>query len=189
MPVHVFVYGTLRAGQYYRPLIDAYVAGTEPARAFGLLYDLGPYPAMIAERANLNARTGDEASGQPIGAAADAVFADAIADIVAEAAANIVTGELLRLRNPQEAIRVMDEIEQYYGPGDSRNEYERIVVRVSTATGADIDCYCYSYAQPQKLPLIGKRIPGGDWLRRHNAAATDAGFIIAPNSPYRPNPE
>jgi gamma-glutamylcyclotransferase (GGCT)/AIG2-like uncharacterized protein YtfP len=43
-----FVYGTLKRGQANYPLIAPYARAVEPATTSGLLFDHGPFPALIA---------------------------------------------------------------------------------------------------------------------------------------------
>ena len=43
-----FVYGTLKRGQSNYPLIAPYVRAVEPAATCGLLFDHGPFPALVA---------------------------------------------------------------------------------------------------------------------------------------------
>lgn len=45
----IFVYGTLRQGRANDHWIAPHVVRVQPATAQGLLYDLGPYPAMTLE--------------------------------------------------------------------------------------------------------------------------------------------
>jgi gamma-glutamylcyclotransferase (GGCT)/AIG2-like uncharacterized protein YtfP len=47
---HLFTYGTLRSGGRRHNLIRADLAGIVPARARGLVYDLGGYPGMVVDR-------------------------------------------------------------------------------------------------------------------------------------------
>jgi len=77
-----------------------------------------------------------------------------------------VRGELLGFTDLAEALRRMDELESYHGPGDPRNEYERAVVRAELEDGRTEDCYCYLYAKPYFLQRFARPVPGGDWLAR-----------------------
>lgn len=43
-----FVYGTLKRGQSNYPLLAPYVRAVEPATTRGLLFDHGPFPALVA---------------------------------------------------------------------------------------------------------------------------------------------
>src|SRR6185312_7394342 len=43
-----FVYGTLKRGQANYPLIAPYARAVEPAVTRGLLFDHGPFPALVA---------------------------------------------------------------------------------------------------------------------------------------------
>ncbi|MNE92846.1 Gamma-L-glutamyl-butirosin B gamma-glutamyl cyclotransferase [compost metagenome] len=47
-----------------------------------------------------------------------------------------------------EVLQRPDELEEYYGPGDARNDYERVVTEVTTDTGvAEAWVYVYSHSQ------------------------------------------
>lgn len=57
----------------------------------------------------------------------------------------------------------LDRLEDYYGTGDPRNEYERIPVRVETDSGI-YEAWVYVYPDGrnlQDLPVI----EDGDWVR------------------------
>ena len=55
-----------------------------------------------------------------------------------------VYGELVELKDFAAVIDTMDNIEGYYGPGDSRNEYARILSPVENLeTGAIEEAYVY----------------------------------------------
>jgi gamma-glutamylcyclotransferase (GGCT)/AIG2-like uncharacterized protein YtfP len=47
---HLFTYGTLRRGGRRHNLIEADLGEVAPARARGLVYDLGGYPGMVVDR-------------------------------------------------------------------------------------------------------------------------------------------
>ena len=66
------------------------------------------------------------------------------------------------------ALRILDELEDYYGPGDPRNEYERIVVAAVDGKGAEHHAYMYVYTNEQEnwLSHNAVHLPGGDWLHR-----------------------
>lgn len=50
----LFVYGTMRAGQASRSLIDAYVKSAEPATAFGTMYAFpSGHPGLVVDDAGL----------------------------------------------------------------------------------------------------------------------------------------
>jgi gamma-glutamylcyclotransferase (GGCT)/AIG2-like uncharacterized protein YtfP len=71
----------------------------------------------------------------------------------------IVRGELLRLEPGGVALRRLDDLEGFFGPGDLRNEYERLLVAVETG-GGPLEAWAYRYAGPvEGVP----RLPGGVW--------------------------
>lgn len=86
-----------------------------------------------------------------------------------------VTGELVTAEPGDaygELLRVLDWLEEYAGPGDPRNVYERVeceVVRVRDGAGVR----AWVYLAAPGVPL-GAPIPGGDWFTR------------APDGPRRP---
>ncbi len=46
-PSALFVYGTLKSGQFNSPLLAPYARSVEPARIRGELYDVGLFPALV----------------------------------------------------------------------------------------------------------------------------------------------
>lgn len=81
-----------------------------------------------------------------------------------------VLGELLTL-DPDRltlAISLLDELEEYYGPGDPRNEYERELVTVRKESGELTQAWVYRWLGP----VAGcPRVPDGDWLHYWNAVS------------------
>ena len=88
-------------------------------------------------------------------------------------------GWLLRLQDMPEALRRMDQLEDYYGPDHPDNEYERKRVSVCTAQGEIREAYCYYYARVGELRSSAVPLPGGIWPPR----------VKAPDSPSSPHPE
>ncbi|MGE5702749.1 MAG: gamma-glutamylcyclotransferase [Clostridia bacterium] len=76
----------------------------------------------------------------------------------------IVAGELVELQNVTEALRHLDELEDYEENG-TNNEYERIVVNAHTQSGEEQECYLYVYPDNRLdwLQQNGIVVPGGDW--------------------------
>lgn len=73
-----------------------------------------------------------------------------------------VTGELVELdpdRLP-DALAALDELEDYRGPGDPANEYERAVAAVSTRDGGTRPAWVYLWNGEAQS---ARPIPGGDW--------------------------
>ncbi len=70
-----------------------------------------------------------------------------------------VQGEVFRLRPLEPALRLLDELEDYEGPGAEGNLYERVLVRVGTPEGRTT-AWAYRYVGPAGgLPVI----PDGRW--------------------------
>ncbi|WP_054943865.1 gamma-glutamylcyclotransferase [Paenibacillus ihuae] len=67
-----------------------------------------------------------------------------------------VAGELYEVT--AEVLQRLDELEGYYGPGDARNDYERVVTEVTTDTGVT-EAWVYVYRHTQQYAAI----PEGDW--------------------------
>lgn len=78
---------------------------------------------------------------------------------------DIVIGEVMTLKNFEEVMVPMDEMENYYGVNDSRNEYNRIVMDVELEDGKIESCYVYYYAMNDE-EVFSKNsiyINNGDW--------------------------
>ncbi|MFZ5591461.1 MAG: gamma-glutamylcyclotransferase family protein [Bacillota bacterium] len=77
-----------------------------------------------------------------------------------------VYGEVVELTGGEEAWRVLDDLEDYRGPGCPDNLYERVVQKVCLPGGQLISAYVYLWAKPDELPRIGRLLVHGNW-RRH----------------------
>lgn len=78
---------------------------------------------------------------------------------------DIVIGEIMTIKNFEEVMVPMDEMENYYGVNDSRNEYNRIVMDVELEDGKTESCYVYYYAMNDE-EVFDKNsiyINNGDW--------------------------
>ena len=78
---------------------------------------------------------------------------------------DIVIGEVMTIKNFEEVMVPMDEMENYYGANDSRNEYNRIVMDVELEDGKIESCYVYYYAMNDE-EVFSKNsiyINNGDW--------------------------
>jgi gamma-glutamylcyclotransferase (GGCT)/AIG2-like uncharacterized protein YtfP len=72
-----------------------------------------------------------------------------------------VWGELIEPADAEAAMRSMDELEQYEGPGASGNLYERVLVNVTLdADGSTAQAWTYICAQD--VPP-GQRLASGHW--------------------------
>jgi gamma-L-glutamyl-butirosin B gamma-L-glutamyl cyclotransferase len=56
-------------------------------------------------------------------------------------------------------LRSLDELEDYYGPNDPRNEYERVRIEIGTENGP-LQAWTYVF---KREPSGAARIPDGDW--------------------------
>ncbi|TLS50953.1 gamma-glutamylcyclotransferase [Paenibacillus antri] len=70
-----------------------------------------------------------------------------------------VLGELYAI--DEQTLQALDELEDFYGSGDPRNEYERVRSVVRTEHGAS-EAWTYVY---ERVPTGCTHIPTGDWRR------------------------
>ncbi len=73
--------------------------------------------------------------------------------------AGTVYGEVLQVAPADEALRILDELEEYFGPGDPENVYERLVAAVATPERT-VPAWAYQYVGPTTAATA---IPGGVW--------------------------
>ncbi|MFD5427434.1 gamma-glutamylcyclotransferase family protein [Streptomyces sp. NPDC127084] len=101
---------------------------------------------------------------------------------VVEAGTGTVLGELVTAPPDRyhELTAVLDELEEYFGPGDPRNVYVRVARDVETAARGRVRAWVYVAAEAvaRELRARGTAIPGGDWTARGAAAR--------PTRPVRP---
>jgi gamma-glutamylcyclotransferase (GGCT)/AIG2-like uncharacterized protein YtfP len=136
----VFVYGTLRPGQKYHYLIEKHVVKAVPAFAEGKLYHLlEGYPALLLEKRAAQAENGMR-----------------------------IRGDLLEISDLGKVLPILDELEDYYGPGDPRNLYERITLPVFTGDGTAMSgiAYVFPSEKAEWLERNAIAIPSGDWIQR-----------------------
>lgn len=63
-----------------------------------------------------------------------------------------------------EALRGLDELETYFGPGDPRNEYEREIMTARlVATGEEQRVYVYRFVDEAFARQTGIFLADGDW--------------------------
>ncbi|MEV3873540.1 gamma-glutamylcyclotransferase family protein [Streptomyces sp. NPDC049906] len=79
-----------------------------------------------------------------------------------------VLGDLVTVRpaDHDALLASLDALEEYAGPGDARNEYERVVREVLTPDGTAVPAWVYLAAPrvADRLRRSGTPIAGGDWL-------------------------
>ncbi|WP_432774560.1 gamma-glutamylcyclotransferase family protein [Brevibacillus gelatini] len=134
----VFVYGTLLRGFHNHAICVRPFAHTEAkASVKGELYHLPEgYPGLLTGAGETNG----------------AVVTGAVLDFAPEVY--------------EKALAVLDELEAYYGEGDPRNEYERIVVDACLAeTGQEVPVYVYRYLDDDYARRVGTKVEHGDWRR------------------------
>lgn len=74
-----------------------------------------------------------------------------------------VVGELIELREIETAMKLLDQLEDYYGPNSPHNMYERSIANIVTLSGEIFDAYVYMWAKPEQLNEIGTLIDHGSW--------------------------
>lgn len=80
--------------------------------------------------------------------------------------AGVVRGELVRVRpeRAEAALAALDRLEEYFGPGDPRNEYERELVAVRTESGERVSAWVYRWlGSVECCPVV----VGGEIGRAH----------------------
>ncbi|WP_321387448.1 gamma-glutamylcyclotransferase family protein [uncultured Enterococcus sp.] len=93
--------------------------------------------------------------------------------------ADWVYGEIFELSNFQRDISSVDALENYYGVGDERNEYERQIVEVEvfdekTKTFSQIEkvyCYLYVVANDPRFQQDSLYLADGNWRSYHERIA------------------
>ena len=129
----VFVYGTLLRGEANHALLRGAERLEADARVRGALYDTGcGYPALVLEEG-----AAEDSGAGPAGPVAGEVYA--------------VDGRMLA---------ELDALEDYWGPGDPRNLYERVEAAVSVP-GGEMRALVYVFPAERAAGLA--RIDGGDW--------------------------
>ncbi|WP_068134609.1 gamma-glutamylcyclotransferase family protein [Limnochorda pilosa] len=93
-------------------------------------------------------------------------------------AEDLVHGELYRLpddaAHARSIVAGLDALEDYLGPGDPRNLYERAERAVEAGGGTRPVALVYLHARPQEALERGILVPGGDWtafVRREASGA------------------
>ena len=69
-----------------------------------------------------------------------------------------VWGEIIELNDVQEALNVLDRLEDYYGEGSPSNLYNRTIQEVKTRSGKAEHAYVYFWASPDTIDEIGTEI-------------------------------
>lgn len=90
-----------------------------------------------------------------------------------------VYGEIFELSDFQQDISSVDRLENYYGVGDKRNEYERQIVEVEVfdeTTGSfsrteNVYCYLYVVANDPRFHQHSLYLEDGNWRSYHEQIA------------------
>ena len=75
----------------------------------------------------------------------------------------VVLGECLQLKQPEKALRALDALEEYFGPNDVSNEYDRRRCLVCNDDGQEWKAYVYVWPQGKSLPKKTTVLPEGCW--------------------------
>lgn len=78
---------------------------------------------------------------------------------------DIVHGDYIEVKKIHQVLKLLDELETYYGPNNPQNEYERRKTKVINKFGKEKDAYIYIWAKPKELRQYGEIVPGGDWKK------------------------
>ena len=76
---------------------------------------------------------------------------------------DVVEGELLELRNPEEALRHTDQLEGYDGERQSGNLYDRVTESAFLGNGRPCECIVYRAPEGAALPADAVLLPHGSW--------------------------
>ncbi|WP_328312995.1 gamma-glutamylcyclotransferase [Streptomyces sp. NBC_00442] len=100
-----------------------------------------------------------------------AVLYDGPGHPYATAGAGTITGTLIEVdpAGHGELLAALDALEEYAGPGNPRNRYDRVAREVAPAPSAPPVLAWVYLASPRlarELLAGGAAIPGGDWLSR-----------------------
>lgn len=77
-----------------------------------------------------------------------------------------VYGELMTLKNYEDTMIALDEMEHFYGENNAKNEYNRVIKEVELlGTGKRIKAYTYVYNEESLADLNKNQIliPHGSW--------------------------
>lgn len=141
---YIFVYGTLLQGGANHHRLRGARLVAERASVPGWLFDTGKgYPALLPA---------DET-------AAGETFAD---KTIAGETNACVFGELYEI--DATILELLDELEDYYGAGDPRNEYERVRTKVRRAGDPEeAEWAAWTYVYPEAAVRECRPVDGGDW--------------------------
>lgn len=150
MSAVVFVYGTLLSGEANHALLRNAERLAAEAFAHGALYDTGKgYPAMTLAggRPDSDNRQDNTEIGEGRNPSCEAAVVP-----------GIVIGELYAVDGP--TLAALDALEDYYGPADPRNLYERMEI-VATTPSVEWRALAYVFASERTARCLP--IPHGDW--------------------------
>lgn len=78
-----------------------------------------------------------------------------------------VQGEIVTIKPSRlhEGLAVLDRLEEYYGPGNEKNVYERVIRLVEEANGSLEPAYLYLWVGMEQLAATGQLLAEGCWNR------------------------
>lgn len=77
----------------------------------------------------------------------------------------MVSGELVQLTDDPAALISLDRLEDYHGPRNNFNLYERVTRRATLTDGRVVEAFIYEWACPEELDRIGILVPDGNWRK------------------------
>jgi gamma-glutamylcyclotransferase (GGCT)/AIG2-like uncharacterized protein YtfP len=87
--------------------------------------------------------------------------------LLADDPSDMVRGELLTLRDPSQALPLLDAVEGFYRFGAPDSLYRRALLRAVADSGSDSLTWTYIYNGDA---AGARRIPSGDWRQRRGSA-------------------
>lgn len=90
-------------------------------------------------------------------------LADGYPALVFTGSAACVKGQIMELRATQEALMVLDNLEDFLGDGHPGNLYDRKVSTAYSLSGEKAEVYAYAWAHPEQLSAIGVPVKDGCW--------------------------
>lgn len=74
-----------------------------------------------------------------------------------------IRGQVFELNDVELALQILDELEDYFGPGCADNVYERVIREVGLTDGSFEYVYVYLWRNAQLLAHYGRINNEGEW--------------------------